>query len=295
MSQHLKHYPTDYSLQYQTIINILSISKKPVIKGSFSEHGLLYPADVDIEDTVNLSMPETKCINYLCKQIKHVVKELMKQSNLIIGDIKAGERNGEALRWKPREILKGKLNDYPLKTAITDKAMCKIDVLAYIQNVYIEFSVVYIFKNKGKILNDFMSGSESDALQADIEEYKKEGNYYKAAKRMYSLKHNKKFLNLFNSPTGAMNQIIANIQTIIYILENKKLIPFRNIDTEIDGFITRLNVFYDNKLNKKLVVNDLLKQAEGTKSKNTLMKLLKEVEEILYKIVQAESKQFLKL
>ena len=277
-----KKYPLNYSKQYIQVINALSISKKPIIIGSFGKQGILYPSDIDIDDNV-IVKKNTK------KQLQNVIRKLQKIPFVIIGDIKAGQQNDESIRWKPHEFLNGMKGNYNLENAIIDNAIFKIDVIAYIQSVYIEFSCVYMFWKNKEHLNAYERKSLSDVANDAL----KDKNYFKMAKRRYSDKPSKKLLELFNSKVGGMNQIIANIKTLIYLIENNEGTKQR-IQNEIDGFITRLNLFCDTNLDKDKLIIELLRNAENTNSKSKLLLDLEKLENHLNDIVQKESKEYLR-
>ena len=277
-----KKYPLNYSKQYIQIINALSISKNPIIIGSFGKKGMLYPADVDIDDNVIVKKNTVK-------QLQNVIRKLKRIKFAIVGDIKAGQQNNESIRWKPEEFLKGTKGNYNLENAIIDNAIVKIDVIAYIQSVYIEFSCVYMFWKDKKHLNEY----ERKDLGEVAKDALKDKEYYKMVKRLYSEKPTKKLLELINSNIGGINQIIANIKTLIYLLENNEG-TIQRIQNEIDGFITRLNLFCNTDLDKDVIIPELLKNAEDTTSKNKLLLDLEKLETHLNNIVQKDTKQFLK-
>ncbi|MDR3595831.1 hypothetical protein [Clostridium sp.] len=290
-----KKFPSDYPEQYLVIIYAMAFSHKNVyIEGTYSMRGLLYPSDVDCFEKVQSKYKNTEeCINNLEKQFKEIIKRLMKMKNVIIGKIVAGKVNNKPLKWKPNDILKGVKDGVKLRNTFTEPSLFKIDVIAYINSVYLDFSTTYQFYNNNTLLNKYEL-FQPKSLDEDIQKFKEEGNYYKMAKRMFvKSNNNKKFVPLFNSEAGAMNQVMGSIDTLIYLLENRGKVSFKNIDNEIDDFINKLGLLANKKLVNNSEIVPLLKQAENTTVKKTVIRKLTTIENKLNKIVQPDSKQYL--
>ena len=248
-----KKFPADYPEQYLVIIYAMAFNPKLVyIEGTYSLRGLLYPSDVDCFEKVESKYRNIdECTEQLEKQFKEIIKRLMKMKNVIIGKVIAGKVNDKPLKWKPKDILKGVKDGVKLRDTFSEPSLFKIDVIAYINSLYLDFSNTYQFYNNKKLINNYEL-FKPDSLNEDITKFKSEGNYYKMAKRMFVKTNNKKLIPLFNSEDGAMNQVNGSIDTLIYILENRGQIPFKNIDSEIDDFINKLGLL----ANKKLANND---------------------------------------
>ena len=95
------------------------------------------------------------------------------------------------LRWKPNEILRGVKTlrngeKYTLKEALGDKTLFKLDVIAYIDEKYTEFSIIYDVRLNNHRLN-YTPIDTKKTLKNDIVLYKKTENYFKLLKRVFSL------------------------------------------------------------------------------------------------------------
>lgn len=294
MSPTPKDYPTDFANQYIQVIQALSITQRPFMVGTFSKKGMLYPADVDMNETIRSPYSSVKrTLSTFENQLKNIVRRLMKLDFVIIGDMKAGQMGNEPVRWKPQDVLKGKKGDYLLKNAFQDQARIKIDAVAYLQDVFVEFSMIYHFEDhQGKPMNVF----EAPTLQQSIKDLKKQKKYFKMAKRMYSLRPTDRLLQLFNGNAGSMYQIMSFIDTILYLLETKRIPPTdKRIDEELDGLITRLNLLDDKSLDKNERINKLLKSAQQTNRRLTLMKELERIKSMLATIVNDTARRFLRI
>jgi hypothetical protein len=289
-----KKFPSDYPEQYLTIIYAMSFNPHNVyIEGTYSMRGMLYPSDVDCFEKVSVkSKTLSNATEKIYFQFKEILSILLKMKNVIVGGIIAGLYDNKPLKWNVQEVLKGEKHNIKFYDALCHPSLVKIDVIAYINSLYTEFSNTYQFYRNNTPINKFEL-FQKHSLDRDIEKYKKDENYFKMAKRIFVKTGNKKLIPLFNSDVGAMNQVLSDIDTIVYILENRAKIPFQNIDNEIDGFINRLGVLDNKKLVNKQNINTLLRSAEKSKSKSSVIKTLNTLHKDINNIVQSETKTFL--
>lgn len=236
----------DFSNATMHVIEAMCFNRKRVIlDGSASYRIMQFPADYDLYEVVDMHNKNVvNAYQYVDKRFKEIIKKLMNMPDVYIGDIKFGVKNDEPIRWTPKQILQKSLIGHI-------SGMCKLDVIAYLDNIYTDLSIIYEFRNNGKLLNEIQTDKQA-GLQADVMEYYKEGNYYKCAKRILSLalfKKNKgiidKLIKLFNSNAGLMYQVISNIQTLIFMFENYDDLGVDKIDSELDTMINRMSKIYD--------------------------------------------------
>lgn len=214
--------------------------------------------------------------------------------NIIIGKIIIGSKDDKPLLWSPYEVLKDSKKDIDLIDAVSEPSLIKIDALAYINSIYIDFSTTYQFYNNKTPINDFKL-FQKESLEKDIKEYEEEGNYFKMAKRIFIKTKNKDLIDLFNSEDGLINQVINNIDTLLYIVENRQKLPFKNMSNEIDNFINTINLLDNKNLIKDSdTIDMLLRQAENSRVRATIKSKLTTLREKLNKVVQADSKTYLK-
>lgn len=281
----------DFSNDVQHILKSMCYNyKDATLAGSAGKREFIFPADYDLYEVV-------KTKNVL--QIQNIVKCLLDMKDVYIGDIKWGEKNGEPLRWKPADILKGSKDGVTLEQAIKT-GLCKMDVVAFLDNVYTDVSIIYDF-GYSKIKNI------NDSLAADKLELTKEGNYYKASKRHLSgLLHSKKetdqvkkLTQFFNGNCGLLYQILSNIKTLMYMFENFHRLSFTKIDAELDTMINRLSsCFYIiPSLHNPEKVNGMLRQMQGIPNTPKNFKLFERKLQKLYNylngILQKTTRQYL--
>jgi hypothetical protein len=160
------------------------------------------------------------------------------------------------VRWTAAEALHGskRLEDgrtYTLQSAFSSPGITKMDVIALVQNSrYTEFSVVYQFKNNGKVLNNEPIDITT-SLRENILAYKVEGNPFKVLKRQFSLakwendeKTLKRLSPILNSDLGRLYVVLSDVATLILLLDEHSNVPLDKVRFEIDQFKSRLSNIY---------------------------------------------------
>jgi hypothetical protein len=128
------------------------------------------------------------------------------------------------LRWTVDEVMDGykTLLDNSiirLYDAFQSKGITKIDIIAWVNNKYVEFSNIILWTHSGKPYA-YIPGLKR-ALSEDILLYEAEGNYVKVAKRMYSLAKQfgdvyveRTIQGILNSPLGRLYMLTADLEVI---------------------------------------------------------------------------------
>lgn len=284
----------DFSNNVQYILKSMCYNYKGddvTLEGSAGRRQIIFPADYDLYEKV-----KTKNIKY----IQTIIKNLMNMKDVYIGDIKWGKQNKKPLRWKPKDILNGELKGVTLEQGIKT-GLCKLDVIAFLDNVYTDLSIIYDFGyNKD-------SNIEKDLLNDKLD-LVNEGNYFKATKRHLSMtilknekNRNVKLLtNFFNGNCGILYQILCNIKTLIFMLENYHNLSFKKIDSELDTMINRLSsCFYIIPyLKDPEKVNNMLRQMEGIQNGSENYKKFRDKLQRLFNyldaILQKATKKYIK-
>lgn len=200
----------------------------------------------------------------------------------------------EIVRWKPSDVLDGfvVLRDgrhYTLEQAICAPAIAKLDVVAFIEgNNFSDFSILYTFKYRGRVLNDVKLDAEHE-IKKNILYYEAEDNYFKVAKRIFALSKLagdegliEKLTALFNSDLGRLYSIISDASTILYLLENEKHLPIEKIRFEIDQFRGRLASIYSiDAVNKTSVLSDILSMTHLPDTAQGRLKLFRQMERLV--------------
>lgn len=210
------------------------------------------------------------------------------------------------LRWKPEDIIKGFVFHRGQKYKINDvirEGLFKIDLIALLNdNKFQEISIIYDIRKKN-IRESKFKINPLQVFKNDINYYKSKKKYFKVLKRLFSYfsKTNdenniKKLFYILNSDLGILNQIINDIESLLFLLEEKRKIPIDRLKDFIDNFINRLNNIYiinDYLKSEKAIINliySTLNKSSKKQIKNNLEKIKLKLENILNK----NSKKYIK-
>lgn len=188
------------------------------------------------------------------------------------------------VRWTPREVLRGRktLRDgrvYTLTEAFRSPSIIKLDVVGLVNNSrYTDFSVIYeLHDPTGKTLNP-VKKDVGASLRDDIEHYTKKGEHFKVLKRKFALaklkgntKELKRLQPILNGDLGRLYQVVSDIGTLLYLLENHKG-SLSKMKFEIDQFRGRLANIYSLKGYLRAEPGILDKIGEALKGTKTQMR-----------------------
>lgn len=264
------------------------------LMGTMSERELQFPSDYDLFEEIKTEYNlKIDALTFYEKGLKTIVKNLLNDTDCYISGLMLGLENDKPKHWKVKEFFSENLQPY-----IEQKSMIKIDAIKLIDGLYLDFSCVYQFFNNNKLINDYQLFKPND-LNRDINKFQKEKKYFKMAKRQYTLSGDEKFITLFNSDLGKISQIISNLETIIFILENHNQFSLNKINNEINIIVNKLanvNLMNYNK-NENVIVSKLKKAQSLKKSKHNQVKiinLLNFVINNLDEVLQKQTKKWLK-
>jgi len=211
------------------------------------------------------------------------------------------------LRWTTKEVLLGfkRLQDgrkFKLEEAFETPIITKLDVVSWVQNNrFTDFSMIYEFKHNSTSLNKEITNIE-ESLRKNIFVLFHEKNYFKMAKRMFSLAKLKKYQNvleilspLFNGDAGRLYMVYGDIGTLESLLENHETVSESKLDFEIDQFKQRLsNITFEKYISKEHEIFRLIDSIVDTKhSRDSLLKQLNTLKQILSELMSAYAKQYL--
>ena len=211
------------------------------------------------------------------------------------------------LRWTSKEVLLGfkRLQDgrkFTLEEAFQTPIITKLDVVSWVQNNrFTDFSMIYEFKHNSVSLNKEPSNIE-ESIKKNIFVLFHEKNYFKMAKRMFSLAKYKKYQSiledlspLFNGDAGRLYMVYGDIGTLETLLENHETISESKLDFEIDQFKNRLsNITFDKYISKEHQIFHLIDSiVEKKQSQKTLLETLQKLKNILSELMSEYAKQFL--
>jgi hypothetical protein len=263
------------------------------LMGTMSERELQFPSDYDLFEKIKTEYKlKTDALTFYEKGLKNIVENLLNDTDCYISGLMLGLENDKPKKWDAKDFLNQNLKPY-----IEQNSMIKIDTIKLIDGIYSDFSCVYQFFNNDKKINNFELFKPDD-LNKDIKKFKQEKNYFKMAKRIYTLTGNEKLITLFNSNLGKMSQIISNIETIIFMLEHNR-VSLKNIQNEINIIINKLSSIDDEEFlsREKQIVNKLKQIGDyknERKNYNYIVKILNTLNNFLFKILQKNTKVWLK-
>jgi len=193
------------------------------------------------------------------------------------------------LRWKIEDIKNGFIKHYEKTYSLNDvydTGIFKLDVIAYLNSKYLEFSMLYTLNFDETDLKQDLS------LKMDMLNYYYDKNYFKMCKRIYSYlnittnKQQPQYVDFFNSTAGIIYNVLHDINVLKYLLENQKHISknnLNNIKIEVD--------FFKNKISNIFGLSTILKQDDKimtlinhfvqSKTKDGLCKILDKITNIL--------------
>jgi len=233
-------------------------NSKIVVKGSNNYINQKYFSDYDLFTSIPFSNSKKTFDN-----IVKIINNTNNDPNLYFIEMKLQKKNGEKIKYfKPDDF---KFNDF--NKIFPDLDYIKLDYVVRIENIFYELSVIYSIKSKNRPRTDFIKN-----ILNDIEDLKKEGNYFKILKKIFSInsyynRNNRpidekavnlisKFINSeeFGKPYQIMGILEANkrllenyddkntIDKVIINLKDLKLKPnVKNIDKEIKDIYTKIN------------------------------------------------------
>jgi hypothetical protein len=236
------------------IITHFQIGRNPLeLVGSSSLQSQKYPSDFDLITSVsNKTNSETFFNN-----INSWTEIIDENPNLYFIELKIQTKKGEKFRYFNYDIP---INYSDFKTKYKNVDFIKLDLIAYIDNIFKDVSIIYSFGEPPTTIQKLKK------LNEDMEQFKKENNWFKVLKRLfvyYSIKDNKRitlYLNeIFNSKLGELYAIVNNIKTIETLME-----------------------YYDSSdIETKVLLN--LKDIGLYKDRDNLGKIKQDYEEILNK------------
>ena len=199
---------------------VLSAFEGAALVGSSGQRGLFFGTDFDLFQVVVVTSRAEAL-----RKLRKVVKDLLAIPSTYVPELKCGGRKYTAMEF---------LRDTP-----TIAGMIKIDSVTWLDTRFTEISCVYEFIMNGKSLNPQPSHAES--LKQDMNEFLKDGQYMKAARRLQSLlrlegRPSARLQNLFNSELGALYAIVSDIST----LELLDMFPRKLADIEFQHLRQRI-------------------------------------------------------
>jgi hypothetical protein len=313
-------YPSDYDL-FQEVV--LHKNKNEALNEIVRKFKSIFTG---IKNNKNIYLTDFKCgidkqlffkhyenLNAYQEYLTHVYNEKLidkKQYHSLLhlknpDEIMLAVKKLYILRWTVDEVIQGykKLSNnrvITLKDSILDNTMIKIDIMARIKySEFVYITEVYVFKvgdssntkiNSRTILNNVIEEKKQLFLNH---------KYYKALKRLFTiLSYDKEYdkakelVKFFNCNVGLLNMIKQNLENYSTLLEKVKSINLDEIKFGIQIEKEKLGRIY-----QFILSNDIFEDFEKMSKINNRHEMILElnrVSEILDKIVQSKTKNWLK-
>ena len=217
----------EFDNDLKDIIKILKFKNNPIeLKGSSSLKSQQYFSDYDIFTIIRYNYG----VEEIYDEFHKILNNIISSYDLYFIEFKLQTKKGKKFKWLPND----EFGFEEFKKHFKDIDFAKIDIVARNQNIFIEVSCNYIFNDEislsgDNITNEKQNIKDINELTDGIKDLKKENNYFKILKRMFSIyklqndTHKIKMLNkIFNSDMGMTYKKISNLEAIKLVKEHYK-------------------------------------------------------------------------
>jgi hypothetical protein len=230
-------------MKINQIIQLLELDGNIELIGSNSLNKMKYATDYDLQEFVKIK--NNKHYLKILEQFQHIFTTVSKAKNVFITDFKSGVFNTHPVRWKLKDVMNGS-QDIDTKhiefvdTLYSENNTVKIDIIALVDDVLLEFSCNYYFSK-----SQFDKETILHSLLLDIKKYYHENKLMKMMKRVMSSRLVKNenvddIIKLFNSKSGALYQLHHKIDVIIFVLDEHLGFDINDINHQIDNIMKLL-------------------------------------------------------
>ena len=222
----------EYNANVKDVFKLISYkAHKPIVKGSNSMR-FKYGSDYDLFSVVKTHENLDKLKKDVVKEFKDMMYRIRSHSDYIYFlYFKCGkDKDGKGIKWTMNEVIKGKKGNIKLIDNL--EGIIKIEIIAYMDGVFMPYSDVFEIYNNGKGLNqEKVTIDNVESLEKDIEKYKKENNLMKVFKRMFiiadvekNVKRREQFIQIFESDIGKLYKVksdLGNMKSVLEIYKDK--------------------------------------------------------------------------
>lgn len=253
-------------------IKVLKYDSNPILLlGTAGLASQQYYSDFDLFTQIEKKQKTEQAFN----KITNIINKMDSFNDSYFIEFKIQTKNDEKLKYNSID----EFNKSEFDKFFKDVDFIKLDYVIRIANKFIELSIIYSFNSKILTDNEFLK-----SISDDVSEQKKEGNYFKALKRIFAIYNNKrvkdklektdKYISLskfFNSDYGKLYSETANLKAIKLLLEhyddeetikrallNLKELKIKPDLKKIDEIIRKNEKKYNNKA--KEVLSELNKK-----------------------------------
>ena len=202
-------------------IKVLKYDSEPILLlGTAGLASQQYYSDFDLFTQIEKKQTNEQAFNRMQK----IINKMDSFNDAYFIEFKIQTQKGDKEKFNTIE----EINRNKFDKLYKDIDFIKLDYVIRISNKFIELSIIYSFNPKILTDEEFLKN-----ISDDVTEQKKEGNYFKALKRIFAIYNNKrikdklektdKYIYLskfFNSEWGKLYSETANLKAIKLLLEN---------------------------------------------------------------------------
>ena len=209
------------------LIKLLKYDSNPVmLLGTAGLASQQYYSDFDLFTQIENKQSADQVYN----KMMDIIKKMDMLNDTYFIEFKIQQKDGEKLKYNTiDEFDKSEFSKY-----FKNVDFIKLDYVIRIGNKFIELSIIYSFnKDIEKLSDDEKDNNFIQSVVDDVDKQRKEGNSFKALKRVFAIYNNKNmkdklenteryiFLSkFFNSDWGKLYAETANLKAIKLLLEN---------------------------------------------------------------------------
>ena len=253
----------DFNNNLVDVFNLLSIKGKYRVIGSSSLKEILYNSDYDLNEMDHIKGPDAFTKVY--EIFKHKFKIAKSNKNIYISDFKCGINNDQPIRWSYNDMMTKKQQ---FIDALKTKSMIKLDIIYLLNGIYVEITEVYFldignhttYENK-----ELDSSTIKTGLIESLNECLKDGLYFKALKRLFSLKNingkkDTRLINFFNCQSGILYKANADLNVLMALITNNfRKPPIDTIKNNLQIIKQNLSIQIETRENVSLLIDDICK------------------------------------
>jgi len=264
----------------------LNIGREINLIGSSNKREILYNSDYDLESHFTAKNKE-EMLQQIYQHFKKVFIQAKKDPNVFIVDFKCGEIDGEPIRWSYADMMKGTKSGVHFTECLMMKSTIKLDEIYLLNGSFVDITDNYYFNIGGHQNSPKPTKKEMiEGIKEDAKELLKEGNYYKALKRLYLIKPSQKLIDYFNSEVGIINKARADLD-ILLILNEQTFRKPKMTDLNGDLQIIKQDLSYT-----QVDLSKELDKATATHTKK--FELIQSIRDKLFEIVNQDAKKYFK-
>ncbi len=289
--------------------HVLSINGSYRLIGSQKIRNFLYSNDYDLNESFNVTNNK-KVLENIYNHFLEIFHKCYKDKNYYILDFKCGHTDKmEPIRWTYEDMKKGKQTinnkEYSFIDCLTQKENnVKLDAIFILDNEPLDITnnyFIHIVKDKEELKEKHKLNADKIIKELDekVHIQIKEGNYFKALKRLMSKeiisqKIDINLLHFLNSDYGRFYKMIHDLDVLLLLSENNfkpisKLFIINNLERikEFGSQITYFNI--DHILDK---INYIIEHHNNLDSQ--LLHLINYSENLLHEKIKKKLDNFIK-